>query len=131
MSYLLQHATRRPTAARRPRRGVRIDERTLLNRPAFCGGAFVRVFVEDTSGRRFRRRIPEPRLRLRLGDCSNEIFLDFGVESQARRDNSLHKIDTLLGALNRFRAGLQAEAELYADRQRVRADKRKEVRCRT
>jgi hypothetical protein len=131
MSYLLQHAARRPTLTRRARRGIRVDERTLLNRPAFCGGAFVRVFVEDTSGRRVRRRIPEPRLRLRIGDCTNEIYLEFGVESHARRENSLHKIDILLGALRRFREGLEAEAVLYAERERARADKRKEVRCRT
>ena len=78
MSYLLQHS-RRPTSMPRSRRGVRVDERTLLNRPAFCGGAYVRVFVEDTSLRRYRRRIPQPRLRLRIADCSNEIDLDFGV----------------------------------------------------
>jgi hypothetical protein len=131
MSYLLQHATRRPLLARRSRRGVRLDERTLLNHPEFDGGAFVRVFVEDTSGRRVRRRIPEPRLRLRIGDCTNEIFLEFGVDSRARRENSLHKIDTLLGALDRFRAGLIDEADLYAARERARADKRKEARCRT
>jgi hypothetical protein len=131
MSYLLQHATRRPFLARRSRRGVRLDERTLLNRPEFDGGAFVRVFVEDTSGRRVRRRIPEPRLRLRIGDCNNEIFLEFGVEPRALRENSLHKIDTLLGALHRFRAGLVAEADLYAERERVRADNRKEARCAT
>ena len=131
MSYLLQHATRRPFLARRARRGVRLDERTLLNHPEFDGGAFVRVFVEDTSGRRVRRRIPEPRLRLRIGDCTNEIFLEFRVDSRARRENSLHKIDTLLGALDRFRAGLIDEADLYAARECARADKRKEARCRT
>jgi hypothetical protein len=121
MSYLMQHATRRPVLMRRSRRGVRVDERTLLNHPEFDGGAFVRVFVEDTSARRVRRRMPEPRLRLRIGDCDHEIFLDFGVESHARRENSLHKIDTLLGALHRFRDGLQAEADLHAERERTRA----------
>jgi|SRR5262245_7798298 len=131
MSYLLQHATRRPLLARRTRRGVRVDERALLNYPEFDGGAFVRVFVEDTTGRRVRRRIPEPRLRLRIGDCQNEIYLEFGVESQAWRENSLHKIDTLLGALHRFRDGLQAEADLHAERERARAHKRKEARCAT
>jgi hypothetical protein len=89
------------------------------------------VFVEDTSGRRVRRRIPEPRLRLRIGDCSNEVFLEFGVEARARRENSLYKIDILLGALHRFRDGLVAEADLYAERERVRADNRKEARCAT
>jgi hypothetical protein len=79
-----------------------------------------------------RRRIPEPRLRLRIGDCNNEIFLEFGVEARALRENSLHKIDTLLGALHRFRTGLVVEADLYAERERVRADKRKEAaRCAT
>jgi hypothetical protein len=38
------------------------------------------------------------------------------VESAELRDNSLHKIDTLLGALTRFRAGLAAEIELYESR---------------
>jgi hypothetical protein len=129
MSYLLKHATRRPFPARRSRRGVRVDERTLLNLPEFDGGAFVRVFVEDTSGRGVRRRIPDPRLRLRIGDCQNEIYLEFGVESPVRRENSLHKIDTLLGALHRFRDGLQAEADLHAERERARAHNRKEARC--
>jgi len=131
MSYLLHYAARRPGLSGCRRRGARVDERTLLNRPAFCGGAFVRVFVEDTTNRRRRRGIPEPRLRLRIGDCSNEIFLEFGVDSSARRANSLYKIDTLLAALQRFRDGLDAEAGLYAERERRRANRRKEVRCRT
>jgi len=108
-----------------------VDERTLLNHPEFDGGAFVRVFVEDTAGRRVRRRIPEPRLRLRIGDCTNEIFLEFGVETRARRENSFHKIDALLRALLRFRDGLEAEADLYRERERARAYERKEARCAT
>ena len=129
MSYLLQHATRRPFSARRSRRGVRVAERTRLNYPDFDGGAFVRVFVEDTSARRVRRRIPEPRLRLRIGDCSNEVYLEFSVDNATLRENSLHKIDTLLGALHRFRDGLQSEADLRAERERARAHNRKEARC--
>ena len=65
---------------RRSRRGVRVDERTLLNHPEFDGGAFVRVFVEDTSvvepgaesgaaPAAANRRLPErdlPRVRRRV-----------------------------------------------------------------
>ena len=80
----------------------------------------MRVFVEDTSRKRFRRRPPEPRLRLRISDCVNEVALEFGVQSPAARENALHKIDTLLGALARFREGLAAEADLYASRERRR-----------
>ena len=118
MSYLAQYAVRRPAAAGRPRAGARVDERLVLNLPDFDGGAYVRVFVEDTSRRTLRRRrVPSPRLRLRIADCVNEVNLEFSVESAELRDNSLHKIDTLLAALHRFRDGLVAEAELYAQRE--------------
>jgi hypothetical protein len=119
MSYLVQYATRRPTTAGR-RAGARADERLQLNLPAFDGGAYVRIFVEDTSSRRRRLRPipPSPRLRLQIADCVNVVNLEFSVESAAHRANALFKIDTLLGALTRFRHGLAAEAELYAKRER-------------
>ena len=109
MSYLTQYAV---SAVR----GARVDERTRLNRPAFDGGAHVRVFVEDTSSR--RGRLPSPRLRLRIADCTNQINLEFSVDSADLRENSLFKIETLIAALERFRAGLVAEAELRAQRER-------------
>ena len=120
MSYLVQYAARRPTAVGRRRRGARVDERLVLNRPKFDGGASVRVFVEDTSGHRLRlrRSPPSPRLRLRVTDCENAVHLEFSVDSQELRENSMHKIDTLLGALHRFRDALEAEAELRAVRER-------------
>lgn len=125
MSYLLQHAARHPGSTRVASPGARVDERTPLNLPEFDGGASVRVFVEDTSTRRLRRRgLPSPRLKLRISDCVNEIHLEFSVDSAELRENSLHKIDTLVTALDRFRAGLATEAELREqrerDRQRVR-----------
>jgi hypothetical protein len=112
MSYLTQYAV---SAAR----GARVDERTRLNRPAFDGGAEVRVYVEDTSSRKLRRgQLPSPRLRLRIADCTNQINLEFSVESTELRANSLYKIETLIAALERFRAGLVTEAELRARRER-------------
>ncbi len=77
----------------------------------------MRVLVEDTTFRKWRRRPPEARVRLRIADCSNEISLSFELGSARARENSLYKIDTLLGALQRFRAALDAEAELYAHRE--------------
>jgi len=119
VSYLLQH-TRRPARTRRRSQNARVDERLRLTRPSFDGGAEVRIFVEDTSAKAPRRRTPSPRLKLRISDCVNQINLEFAVESAALRDNSLHKIDTLLAALTRFRAALAAEAQLYAVRERRR-----------
>ena len=111
MSYLLQYA-RRPT---RRHGAARVDERLRLNFATFDGGAEVRVFVEDTSR---ARTLVSPRLRLRISDCANQIALEFAVESAELRANSLHKIDTLIGALDRFRDALIAEATLYAERER-------------
>jgi hypothetical protein len=118
MSYLIQYALSRSSQARPIRRGSRVDECTLLNRPAFDGGAHVSVFVEDTSGRRLRRRrVPSPRLKLQIADCVNEINLEFSVDSAELRENSLYKIETLIAVLEHFRAGLAAEAELRALRE--------------
>ena len=131
MSYLLQHA-RRPTSIGGVTHGARVDERTPLNRPLFDGGAHVRVFVEDTSNHRVRRRrLPSPRLKLRITDCVNEIHLSFSVDSAAERENSIHKIATLIAALERFRAGLAAEAELRALRECARQTRKEGARCRT
>lgn len=126
MSYLAQYAARHPALGGRGRRGARVDEHTRLNRPGFYGDAFVRVFVEDTSGRAlgFRRTPSAPRLRLRIADCVNEISLGFSVDSPESRENSLYKIHTLLGALHRFGDGLEAEAQLAAQRESDLAGRR-------
>ena len=117
MSYLTQYAV--PDAAPRSRRGARVDLDVLLNRPDFDGGASVRAYVQDTSRHAFgRRRLPKPRLILEISDCVNAINLEFSVASYDVRENSLHKVETLIDALVQFRAGLAAEAELRARRER-------------
>jgi hypothetical protein len=50
----------------------------------------------------------------------NEIRLEFDLSNAGLRENSQYKIETLIGALERFRDGLVAEAELYAERERAR-----------
>jgi hypothetical protein len=132
MSYLAQHLPWRPASAGTPRAsGARVDERTVLNLAGFDGGAHVRALVEDTSAQRARRRrIPSPRLKLRITDCESAIHLEFSLDSAVERRNSLHKIDTLIASLERFRAGLEAEAALRVERER-RPRTRKEARCRT
>jgi hypothetical protein len=116
MSYLLQYARRPDAIGPRPL-VARVDEYARLNRQGLYGDAFVRVFVEDTTVRR-RRRDRDPRLVLEIADCMNTIDLEFSLETEQLRENSLFKVDTLLGALQRFRDGLAAEAELAAQRRR-------------
>jgi hypothetical protein len=124
MSYLIRYATRVRGPARRRRRGsARVDEQTLLNRPGYYAGAYVRVYVEDTSGRRqYCKRLPEPRVRLQIADCTNVINLEFSLTSPGERENSLFKINTLIAALHRFRDGLDSEADLYEQRDLTRKE---------
>jgi hypothetical protein len=116
MSYLLQYA-RRPDSIAPRTLAVRVDEYARLNRPGLYGDAFVRVFVEDTTARRTRRN-SDPQLVLQIADCVNTINLEFSLETDQLRENSLFKVDTLVGALHRFRDGLAAEAELAEQRRR-------------
>jgi hypothetical protein len=116
MSYLLQYA-RRPGSIVPRTPTARVDEYSRLNRPGLYGDAFVRVYAEDTAARR-RRRNRDPKLVLQIADCTNTINLEFSLRSPELRENSLFKVDTLLGALHRFRDGLAAEAELAARRDR-------------
>ena len=118
MSYLMQYA-RRPNliAPRTP--AARVDEYARLNRPGLYGDAFVRVFVEGTTARR-RRRNRDPRLALQIADCTNTINLEFSLETAQLRENSLFKVDTLLGVLHRFRDGLAVEAKLAEQREPFR-----------
>ena len=117
MSYLVQYLPR-ACAPVRKLRGARVDEQILLNHPGYHGGAYVHVFVEDTSRRRFRPDgYPSPRFRLEIADCANHIRLEFDVETPGSRENALYKIETLISSLRRFQAGLQAEAELRAARE--------------
>ena len=121
MSYLLEYTRVRPASTAAARLGTRVDECTLLNHSAFDGGAHVRVFVEDTTNRRIRRRrLPSPRLKLRIADCTNTVHLEFSVDTPQARSNSLFKIETLLAALRQFHAGLAAEAELREKREYAR-----------
>ena len=111
---------------------ARVNERVFLNLPGFHGGAYVVAYVEDTRDCDPRRdngcddaectRCPhnfEPRMILELADCHDRIQLEFDVDSDAGRANSLHKLDTLITALRIFRDGIVAEFEPYDRREEV------------
>ena len=116
MSYLTSYATRNP-----PVRGRGVDERLALNLPGFDGGAYVRVFVEDTTFRKWRRACRRSRASASASRTARTRSRSGSSSTRpGRAQNSLHKIDTLLGAMQRFRDALDAEAELYAHREQHR-----------
>ncbi len=116
---------------------ARVNERWFLNLPGFHGSAFVVAYVEDTRERGLQhcggcqdencQECPynfEPRMILEIADCNARIGLEFDVDSEAGRANSLHKLDTLLAALRVFREGVVAEFEPYDQRERELAEQR-------
>jgi hypothetical protein len=117
---------------------ARVNERYFLNLPGFYSSAFIVAYVEDTAGRgpetcdycdsdcdegpcNF-----EPRMILQIADCSRRVDLEFDVDSEAGRANSLHKLDTLISALRVFRAGIVAESDEYEQRERELERRRSE-----
>ena len=106
---------------------ARVDERRFLNLPGFHGGAYVVAYVEDTSARKAEACCPdgddcpqnfEPRMILEIADCQDRINLEFDVDSEAGRANSLHKLDTLIASIRVFRTGLVREFAEYDRRDR-------------
>jgi hypothetical protein len=111
---------------------ARLNERTLLNLPGFHSGAYVYVYVEDTSERGLQYgpycepgclcgcvSNYEPRATLEIADCADVVELEFDVDSDGYRENSLHKLDTLIAALRVFREALVKEFEPYDERARA------------
>jgi hypothetical protein len=119
---------------------ARVDERWFLNLPGFHGGAYVVAYVEDTRERGLQhcggceddecRRCPynfEPRMILEIADCHERIELEFDIDSEAGRTNSLYKLyklDTLIAALRVLREGMVAEYEPHDERERELAEQR-------
>ena len=112
---------------------ARVCERQFLNLPGYHAGAYVRAYVEDTSelpGEYDGRPLnDDARLELEIADCARRIALEFDITTAGERMNSFHKVDTLIAALQAFRAGMADEAALYRARaaaveedRRVRAE---------
>ena len=78
-----------------------------------------RPAVQPTATTRLRALPAELRAALgsEIADCEDTIQLTFDVDAGVR-ENSLHKLDTLLAALGAFRAALILEFEPYDRRER-------------
>jgi hypothetical protein len=107
----------------------RVNEREFLNLPGFHEGAYVMAYVEDTSERGLEHckhtensYNPHPRMLLQIADCDSQISLEFDISSPHRRMNSFHKIQTMIDALEAFKAGMAEESTLYKRRERELAE---------
>jgi hypothetical protein len=105
--------------------------RALLNQPGHHSTGSIVAEVEDTrrwkkgrgrNGRKLSRGNRygyEPNVQFSLSDCIRTIDLEVDWETASDRRNSLRKIDTLIGALQKFRQALAAEQALYEARHKA------------
>ena len=56
-------------------------------------------------------------MTLEIADCERRVSLEFDIDTLEGRANSLHKLDTLLAALQVFRLALEEEFEPYDERE--------------
>jgi hypothetical protein len=102
---------------KQPTYQARVDERHFLNLPGHHAGAYVMAYVEDTSEREPHPYL-QPRILLQIADCTEAIQLELEIGSDESYRNTMHKLDTLMGALKEMKRGIQAERKLYLQRQR-------------
>lgn len=102
---------------------TRVCERRFLNKPGFHAGAYIRAEVENTARRKATQGgldyNPAPGIVLEIADCHRRVDFAFDVDTAAGRANTLHKLDTMIRVLERFREGVAAELELYVERERA------------
>ncbi|HEY6836441.1 MAG TPA: hypothetical protein VI142_08210 [Gaiellaceae bacterium] len=109
---------------------ARVDERYFLNLPGFHDGEYVFAYVENTTDRGLETGIDcdddcehcpynfEPKMTLEISDGGyRPVALEFDVDSERGRANTLHKLDTLIAALRVFRRGIVAEIGEYQRRE--------------
>lgn len=104
--------------------------RALLNLPGFHSTGAIVAEIENTSKWKAGKNAEgdpldkwncAPRYTLQLSDCARAINLDLdwyeSSDDDGNDENNLHKVDALIDALTKFRAGLAVEIERYRDRQ--------------
>lgn len=110
----------------KPRKQRFHGARHILNKPGYHTTGVIVAEIEDTStwhdGCRADGRPIEdnwdliPASVLQIADCSRTISLSVDLHSPEDRANTVYKVDKMIDALTKFRAGLDAEIVLMAER---------------
>lgn len=100
--------------------------RALLNQPGHHSTAVLIAEIEDTrkwptgTGRGGKEPTGYnivPNTKLIVSDCSQSINLELDVGTDARLENTLYKLDTMIATLRKVRKGVLIEHERLVKRQ--------------
>jgi hypothetical protein len=94
------------------KKNVVFARKEFLNLPGLnsTGNIVTHITVEEENDRGYRY----DDIKLDIADCVRVVNIDFDVGSEYERENSLHKVDTLISVLQDFRVALVKECEIQA-----------------
>ena len=95
----------------------RYYRRQFINRPGHHSTAFIHAVVD-------RSRVSDEYggdTTLEISDCCRKISLSIDQDSEQARENSLHKLDTLIESLVGFRRAFKEECAVQVRRERKRS----------
>jgi hypothetical protein len=99
--------------------------RALLNLPGHHSSASIVAEVDDTStwpkgctpsGEEYESYNVQPKITCKITDCDNAVHIECDIMTANQLENSLHKLDTLIEALQALREGLIVEHHRLHDR---------------
>lgn len=94
--------------------------RALLNLPGHHTTAAIVAEVENTAnwpkgksrrGNKLSSYTATPKITCTISDCTEQVNLEFDLDTEDKLENALHKVDTLIATLTEFREGLEIEGE--------------------
>ena len=100
-------------------------DRALLNLPGHHSTAAIVAEIESTAhwpdGKGRHGKDPtsyniSPEVTFSITDCDNKVNIEIEIGSEAKLENSLHKLDTMIACMRKLRKGLQKEHDLYVYR---------------
>jgi hypothetical protein len=105
---------------------VIFDRKEFLNLAGHNGQAnIVAIITKDRWGNDDNKLNRSVDIKLDFADCTRVVNLDFDVDGDYARENSINKVDVLLDVLNDFRKALIKECKIQARLEAKRAKRAK------
>ena len=106
-------------------------KRAMLNLPGFESTGAIVAEISDTSDWEPDKEFDSewelyPETTLQFSDCSRTVSMNISVDGDENIVNTLHKLDTMIEALQELRTGIRIESIRFAERKAKLAAKKEQ-----
>ncbi len=107
---------------------VIFERKEFLNLPGHNGMANIVAQITKNQWNSDDELYRNLELKLDFADCDRKVSMDLGYHNDYDRENTLHKVDTMIDVLSEFREVLEKELKYQKrlERKRARAKEEKE-----